>query len=116
MVEMLLGSCTVVMPLPRNASIPICVTLWGITADFRCSVIMNACVPMAVSADGSNTSDNNDKDLVKYVSVGASYYFNKNMSTYVDYKINLLDNDDNFYETNKISTDDIVGVGLQYQF
>ena len=27
-----------------------------ITADFRCSVIMNACVPMAVSADGSNTS------------------------------------------------------------
>ena len=56
MVEMLLGSCTVVMPLPRNASIPICVTLWGITADFRCSVIMNACVPMDVSADGSNTS------------------------------------------------------------
>ncbi|MCW2453806.1 UNVERIFIED_ORG: outer membrane protein N [Rahnella aquatilis] len=69
-----------------------------------------------LTADGSNTSDNNDKDLVKYVSVGASYYFNKNMSTYVDYKINLLDNDDNFYETNKISTDDIVGVGLQYQF
>ena len=28
----------------------------GDTADFRCSVIMNACVPMAVSADGSNTS------------------------------------------------------------
>ncbi|EEV8218794.1 TPA: porin, partial [Escherichia coli] len=32
-----------------------------------------------------------DQDLVKYIDVGATYYFNKNMSTYVDYKINLID-------------------------
>ena len=32
-----------------------------------------------------------DEDILKYVDVGATYYFNKNMSTYVDYKINLLD-------------------------
>ncbi len=32
-----------------------------------------------------------DQDILKYVDVGATYYFNKNMSTYVDYKINLLD-------------------------
>ncbi|WES66671.1 porin OmpC [Superficieibacter sp. HKU1] len=57
-----------------------------------------------------------DKDLVKYVDVGATYYFNKNMSTYVDYKINLLDEDDSFYADNGIATDDIVGVGLVYQF
>ena len=57
-----------------------------------------------------------DKDLVKYVDVGVTYYFNKNMSTYVDYKINLLDEDDNFYESNGIATDDIVAVGLVYQF
>ncbi|HGN9370813.1 TPA: porin OmpC [Citrobacter pasteurii] len=57
-----------------------------------------------------------DKDLVKYVDVGATYYFNKNMSTYVDYKINLLDEDDNFYENNGISTDDIIALGLVYQF
>ncbi|WP_410751354.1 porin OmpC [Citrobacter sp. U14242] len=57
-----------------------------------------------------------DKDLVKYVEVGMTYYFNKNMSTYVDYKINLLDEDDNFYEKNGISTDDIVALGLVYQF
>ncbi|AMO82514.1 porin OmpC [Obesumbacterium proteus] len=57
-----------------------------------------------------------DKDLVKYVSVGTTYYFNKNMSTYVDYKINLLDNDDSFYKENGISTDDVVAVGLVYQF
>ncbi|HCN5483216.1 TPA: porin, partial [Escherichia coli] len=57
-----------------------------------------------------------NKDLVKYVEVGATYYFNKNMSTYVDYKINLLDNDDDFYANNGIATDDIVAVGLVYQF
>ncbi|CBG88795.1 porin OmpC [Citrobacter rodentium] len=57
-----------------------------------------------------------DKDLVKYVDVGMTYYFNKNMSTYVDYKINLLDEDDGFYVDNGIATDDIVAVGLVYQF
>jgi len=57
-----------------------------------------------------------DKDLVKYVSVGTTYNFNKNMSTYVDYKINLLDGNDAFYEDTGISTDDIVAVGLVYQF
>ena len=57
-----------------------------------------------------------DKDLVKYVDVGATYYFNKNMSTYVDYKINLLDEDDQFYADNGIATDDIAAVGLVYQF
>ncbi len=57
-----------------------------------------------------------DKDLLKYVDVGATYYFNKNMSTYVDYKINLLDEDDSFYKNNGISTDDIVALGLVYQF
>ncbi|WP_434131358.1 porin OmpC [Enterobacter cloacae] len=57
-----------------------------------------------------------DQDLVNYIDLGMTYTFNKNFSTYVDYKINLLDNDDRFYEANGISTDDIVGVGMTYQF
>lgn len=56
-----------------------------------------------------------DQDLVKYVDVGATYYFNKNMSTFVDYKINLLDKND-FTKALGISTDDIVAVGMTYQF
>ncbi|MGU3414127.1 porin OmpC [Enterobacteriaceae bacterium C34A] len=56
-----------------------------------------------------------DQDLVKYVDVGATYYFNKNMSTYVDYKINLLDEND-FTRAAGIGTDDIVALGLVYQF
>ncbi|MDU4663883.1 MAG: porin, partial [Enterobacter hormaechei] len=45
----------------------------------------------------------------------ASYYFNKNMSTYVDYKINLVD-DSQFTKDAKVATDNIVAVGLTYQF
>ena len=56
-----------------------------------------------------------DQDLLKYVDVGATYYFNKNMSTYVDYKINLLD-DNQFTRDAGIGTDDIVALGLVYQF
>ncbi|EKY3118454.1 porin OmpC [Cronobacter turicensis] len=56
-----------------------------------------------------------DQDLLKYVDVGATYYFNKNMSTFVDYKINLLD-DNKFTRQAGIGTDDVVAVGLVYQF
>ncbi|MBB3324218.1 porin OmpC [Atlantibacter sp. RC6] len=69
-----------------------------------------------LAKNGGESDDNNDQDLVKYVSVGANYYFNKNFSTYVDYKINLLDEDDSFYNANGISTDDVVGIGMIYQF
>ncbi|HBC2539507.1 TPA: porin OmpC [Enterobacter cloacae] len=63
-----------------------------------------------------NGYDYVDQDLVNYIDLGMTYTFNKNFSTYVDYKINLLDNDDRFYKDNGISTDDIVGVGMTYQF
>ena len=56
-----------------------------------------------------------DQDLVEYVDLGATYYFNKNMSTFVDYKINLLD-DNKFTSDARVSTDNIVAVGLNYQF
>ncbi|OKP05343.1 porin [Xenorhabdus eapokensis] len=51
-------------------------------------------------------------DLVKYVSVGTYYYFNKNLSTYVDYKINLLDKN----EGGDANARNVFGVGLTYQF
>ena len=56
-----------------------------------------------------------NKDLVKYISVGSYYYFNKNMSAVVDYKINLL-NDNKFTDENGINTDNVLGLGLIYQF
>ncbi len=51
-------------------------------------------------------------DLVKYADVGASYFFNKNMSAYVDYKINLLKNEN----PAGLNTDNIVATGLVYEF
>ena len=56
-----------------------------------------------------------DQDLMKYVDVGATYYFNKNMSAFVDYKINLIDEDD-VTKRLAIMTDDVVAVGMTYQF
>lgn len=55
-------------------------------------------------------------DLVNYIDLGMTYSFNKNFSTYVDYKINMLDQDEAQYDAYGISTDDIVGVGMTYQF
>ncbi|ADU68151.1 porin OmpC [Pantoea sp. At-9b] len=53
-----------------------------------------------------------DADLVKYIDVGATYYFNKNMSVMVDYKINQLSDDNKL----SLNSDDVVAVGMTYQF
>ena len=56
-----------------------------------------------------------DQDMIEYIDVGATYFFNKNMSTYVDYKINLIDESD-FTRAVDIRTDNIVATGITYQF
>ncbi|MEQ5183223.1 porin [Providencia alcalifaciens] len=64
---------------------------------------------------GKDLEGYGNQDLVKYISVGSYYYFNKNMSAVVDYKINLL-KDNEFTKDNGIMTDNVVGLGLVYQF
>ncbi|BES84687.1 phosphoporin PhoE [Pectobacterium araliae] len=51
---------------------------------------------------------------VKYASVGATYAFNKNFSTYVEYDISLLDKDKT--KTFNQENSDRVDVGVIYQF
>ncbi|MCA1923198.1 porin OmpC [Buttiauxella noackiae] len=92
-----------------------------VTAQYQFDFGLRPAVSFLMSKGKDLTATNNssvtgDKDLVKYADIGATYYFNKNMSTYVDYKINLLDENDSFYKDNGISTDDIVALGLVYQF
>jgi outer membrane pore protein E len=65
-----------------------------------------------VQTKGKDIEGLGDVDLVKYIDVGATYYFNKNMNTYVDYKINQLDDDNKL----GLNNDDVVAVGLVYQF
>ncbi|WP_280117239.1 porin [Pectobacterium odoriferum] len=49
---------------------------------------------------------------VKYASIGATYAFNKNFSTYAEYDISLLDKNNDY----GIENNDIVNVGVIYQF
>ncbi|MFU1851446.1 porin OmpC [Citrobacter portucalensis] len=90
-----------------------------VTAQYQFDFGLRPAVSFLMSKGKDLTYNGNtgeDKDLVKYADVGATYYFNKNMSTYVDYKINLLDEDDQFYKDAGIATDDVVAIGLVYQF
>ncbi|EPF2241810.1 porin OmpC [Citrobacter werkmanii] len=87
-----------------------------VTAQYQFDFGLRPEVSFLMSKGKDLNNVDGDKDLVKYASVGATYYFNKNMSTYVDYKINLLDEDDSFYTRNDISTDDVVALGMVYQF
>lgn len=60
--------------------------------------------------------ERSDKDLVKFVDVGAVYCFNRNMSTCADHKINLLDGRYRFYRENGVTTGNAVATGLVCQF
>lgn len=65
--------------------------------------------------DLTDTVYSQKQDLVKYVSLGAFYYFNKNLTAVVDYKINLV-NSNVFTKKYAIGSDNLVGLGLLYQF
>ncbi|MGI8464762.1 porin [Pectobacterium punjabense] len=62
--------------------------------------------------DKTNTIVNVNDYAVKYASVGATYAFNKNFSTYAEYDINLLKKDNAY----GIENNDSVNVGVIYQF
>ncbi|WP_119710892.1 porin [Arsenophonus endosymbiont of Aleurodicus floccissimus] len=69
-----------------------------------------------VQSKGKDLPGTNKQDLVKYVSLGAFYYFNKNLTVVVDYKINLIDGNNGFADKYGIGRDNLVGLGLVYQF
>lgn len=64
-----------------------------------------------VQSNGKDIEGVGDADLVKFVDLATTYYFNKNMSAFVEYRINTLDD-------NKLnlSNDNIGVAGLMYQF
>lgn len=53
-----------------------------------------------------------DAYLFNYISVGFFYYFNANANIYADYKVNLIKADNPLH----IASEDILAVGLNYQF
>ena len=65
-----------------------------------------------VQAKAQDDVNNRNDFITKYVSVGATYAFNKNFSVFTEYDINLI-KDTNAYA---INDDDKVAVGVVYQF
>ncbi|MGM3176194.1 porin [Dickeya lacustris] len=66
-----------------------------------------------VSAKADDDTANTSGYLKKYVSIGATYAFNKNFSTLVEYDINLIKDDSNQLG---VKTGNTVAVGAIYQF
>ncbi|MGP1932333.1 MAG: porin [Arsenophonus sp. ET-DL12-MAG3] len=56
-----------------------------------------------------------NQNLKKYISLGAFYYFNKNITATVDYKINLIKKT-NFSKKYAVNSNNIIGLGLVYKF
>nr|BET44816.1 MAG: porin OmpF [Candidatus Aschnera chinzeii] len=64
----------------------------------------------------SNSKHNNLKEnLIKYSSLGAFYYFNKNLTAIIDYKINLI-SDNQFTKLSNIDRGNVLGLGVIYKF
>ncbi|HAT6803328.1 TPA: porin [Citrobacter freundii] len=55
-------------------------------------------------------------DIVKYADLSMAWFFNKNFSAHVDWKINLLKDSDEVIKATGISTDNILAAGMIYQF
>ena len=53
-----------------------------------------------------------DADLVNYIDVAFTWYFNKNMSLFTDYEINRLSSDNKL----QLDSDNILAVGMTYKF
>lgn len=70
-----------------------------------------------LDSKGQNSSSGQTPEinLAKQINIATRYEFNKNISTYMNYKINLLKEND-FSKNNKISTDNIIGAGIVYRF
>ncbi|HEO9694289.1 TPA: porin, partial [Klebsiella aerogenes] len=70
---------------------------------------------LAFVSSRGHIDDHGEQNLQKYVEVGTSYIFNKNMSGYVDYKHDLLDKN-SFTARASINIDNVIGTGLVYKF
>ncbi|NHB91655.1 porin [Photorhabdus cinerea] len=71
--------------------------------------------PSLAYVQSKGTTFFTNQDWVKYISIGSYYNFNKNMSAYIDYKINLV-KDNKYTDYFEVNTQNAIGVGLVYQF
>lgn len=65
-----------------------------------------------ISSKGKDIEGIGDADIIKYTALGAYYYFNKNMSVFAEYKFNMLKENNPL----ELATDDVMALGIIYQF
>lgn len=65
-----------------------------------------------VSSRAKDIEGVGDADILKHANIGAKYFINANMQGYVEYRFNLLKKDNPL----GLATDDLIGIGLIYQF
>jgi len=65
-----------------------------------------------ISSRGKDIENIGDADIIKYAALGTYYYFNKNMSLFAEYRLNLLKDNNPL----NVATDNILAAGLAYQF
>lgn len=68
-----------------------------------------------LQTDGKDIEGYGDQTILKYIAFGGAYFFNKNMSADVIYKVNLLDKN-SFTQNSGINVDDVLAVALIYYF
>nr|BAE19902.1 outer membrane protein S1 precuror [Edwardsiella tarda] len=84
--------------------------------DFGLRPSLGYVLSRGLNLDSDNAAQKNASgDLVNYISIGTEFALNKNMVTYIEYKVNLL-KDNEFSGYNNIDTDNQLGVGIQYNF
>lgn len=95
---------------------------WGVevVAQYAIDFEVGRLIP-SVAYIQHKQKDIDSGNIVKYVDVGATYRFNQNLAAIVDYKINLLREEDKGVQITtgtpfNAKTKNSVGVGLIYQF
>ncbi|WP_367670628.1 porin [Sodalis-like secondary symbiont of Drepanosiphum platanoidis] len=68
-----------------------------------------------VHSQWKDKSSGERQKLKEHLEIGTSYVFNKNITTFINYQINLL-KDNYFLRASSISTDNIVALGMSYVF
>lgn len=80
-------------------------SLFEIVAQYGFDLEIGRITPSIAYLQGKLKRAGNDEDIQKYVDLGLTYDFNRNMSAIIDYKLNLKDD-----------YTDTVGLGLIYRF
>lgn len=72
----------------------------------------NGLRPLLVWSQSRESIHGHKRDMIRFIDAGVDYLLNKNMMVYLDYKINLIHNDNSY----NADSDDVMAAGIMYHF